>query len=87
VAANPYLIIREGPIPGLRLPLSVWNVLKRENIRSLEQLRAVADQIERLERIGRWSARIIREELARVTTSGEQPDHERDGPAEPTGAA
>lgn len=84
---NPYLEICEGPIPGLHLPRYIWDVLKRERFETLDQLRAVADHIERFERMGPWSAGIVREELARVTTSGEQPNHERDGPAGPTGAA
>ena len=82
---NPYLEICEGPIPGLRLPRYIWDVLKRENIRTLEQLRAVADHIERFERMGPWSAEIIRAELARVMRPGKQPDHEGDGPGRPAG--
>jgi DNA integrity scanning protein DisA with diadenylate cyclase activity len=62
---NPYEI-RAGPIAGLRLPFATWAVLIREGITSLDQLRAVADHLEQFEGIGRKSAHIIREELARV---------------------
>jgi DNA integrity scanning protein DisA with diadenylate cyclase activity len=62
---NPYEI-RAGPIAGLRLPFATWAVLIREGITSLDQLRAVADHLEQFEGIGRKSAQITREELARV---------------------
>ena len=57
-----------GPIRGLCLPLAVWTSLGRENIITIDQLRAVAHQLERLDGIGPKAARIIREELARVST-------------------
>ena len=55
----------EGPIRGLRLPLAVWNVLIEEGINTLEQLKAVADRLERFPGIGVKMARLVREELAR----------------------
>jgi DNA-directed RNA polymerase alpha subunit len=58
--------IRAGPIAGLRLPFATWAVLMREGITTLDHLRAVADHLEQFEGIGRKSAQIIREELARV---------------------
>jgi hypothetical protein len=55
----------EGPIKGLRLPLIVWNTLMDEGITTLDQLWAVADQLERLPGIGSKMARVTRDELAR----------------------
>jgi DNA-directed RNA polymerase alpha subunit len=56
----------EGHIPGLRLPLNTWDALQREGITTIEQLRAMAARIHWLPGIGRKSAQIIREELARL---------------------
>jgi len=57
----------DGPIPGLRLPYYVWKVLQRENITTVDQLRAVAGHIERvIPGIGTKMAQAIRAELARV---------------------
>jgi hypothetical protein len=55
-------------------------VLKRENITTLDQLRAVAHQLERFENIGARTATVIREELARAAASEER------RPADDTGA-
>ncbi len=56
-----------GPIDGLRLPQRAWTVLERENITSLDQLKAVANGIERVvPGIGRKTAQTIRTELVRV---------------------
>jgi len=57
----------DGPIRGLRLPLRVWNTLMDEGITTLDQLRAVADQLERLPGIGSKMARVTRDELARAS--------------------
>ena len=57
----------EGPISGLHLPLTVWNTLSDEGITTIDQLRAVADQLERLPGIGVKMARVTREELARAS--------------------
>ena len=35
-----------GPIEGLYLPPIAWEVLQRENIQTLDQFRASADQLE-----------------------------------------
>jgi DNA-directed RNA polymerase alpha subunit len=57
-----------GPIDGLRLPRRAWKVLERENITSLDQLKAAAARIERVvPGIGRKTAQTIRTELVRVT--------------------
>jgi hypothetical protein len=67
----------EGPIRGLRLPLTAWNSLQAEGITTLGQLMAVADRLEQLIRIGPKTAQVIREELARVAASEGQPSNER----------
>jgi hypothetical protein len=62
---------QEGHIPGLRLPQSTWQVLRDERIMSLEQLRAKADRIHMLPGIGRKTAQLIRDELARTSPPDE----------------
>jgi DNA-directed RNA polymerase alpha subunit len=57
----------EGPIRGLRLPLTAWNSLQEDGISSIDQLRAVAHQLESLPGIGAKTAQVIRAELARVS--------------------
>ena len=66
----------EGPIRGLYLPSNAWEALHRENIETLDQLRASVDWLEQFEGIGPKTAQAIRLELARVVppeghTSGE----------------
>jgi hypothetical protein len=63
-----------GPIRGLRLPFDAWEALRREDITTLDRLRAMADQIHTLPGIGPKTAQRIREELARVTASKTAPD-------------
>jgi DNA-directed RNA polymerase alpha subunit len=63
--------IREGPIEGLRLPVRAWEVLRRENITTSGQLRAVADRIHLYEDIGAKTAQVIRAELARIAALDE----------------
>lgn len=64
---NRFLTICDGAIPGLRLPCYAWHVLRRENILTLDQLKAVADRIERVyPGVGPKAAAIIRAELARI---------------------
>jgi hypothetical protein len=58
-----------GPIRGLRLPFQAWEALRKEGITTLDRLRAQADQIHTLPGIGPKTAQLIREELARVTSS------------------
>jgi hypothetical protein len=55
-----------GSIKGLRLPFNAWLALNRAGITTLDQLRAWADQIERIDRIGPKTAHTIRQELARA---------------------
>jgi hypothetical protein len=62
----------EGPIEGLHVPQLAWDVFHRENIQTIDQLRAVADQLEQFEGIGPITARVIRQELNRVAAPGEQ---------------
>jgi hypothetical protein len=66
----------EGTIEGLFLPRLAWDVLHRENIRTIDELRAVAGQLERFEGIGPKTAQVIRLELNRVAGSGEQTSSE-----------
>jgi DNA-directed RNA polymerase alpha subunit len=63
----------EGPIRGLRLPIRVWNSLMDEGIATLDQLRAVADQLESLPGIGSKLAQVTREELARALAPERSP--------------
>jgi len=62
----------EGLIEGLYLPQLAWDVFHRENIQTIDQLKAVAGQLERLEGFGPITARVIRQELDRVAATGEQ---------------
>src|SRR5690242_9032353 len=55
---NHYSGRREGPIRGLRLPLAAWNSLQDEGIRTLDELRASADRLERLPGIGAKTAQV-----------------------------
>jgi hypothetical protein len=57
-----------GPIGGLILPPNAWYVLRRENIKALNKLRAVADHLERFDGIGPKRAQAIRAELDRVAS-------------------
>ncbi len=41
-----------GSIEGLYLPPIAWEVLRRENIQTMDQLRANADRLEQFEGIG-----------------------------------
>jgi hypothetical protein len=62
----------EGPLEEVFLPRLAWDVLHRENIRTIGELRAVAGQLERFDGIGPITARVIRQELDRVAAPGEQ---------------
>jgi hypothetical protein len=64
---NHYKERWEGPIRGIRLPLAAWNILHNEGITNIDQLTAAADRLERLPGIGLNLARVIREELARIS--------------------
>ncbi len=63
----------EGPLAGLYLPFNAWGALHRENIRTLDQLRASVDRLERFDGIGPKTAQVIKLELARVAPLEEQP--------------
>ena len=58
-----------GPIGGLHLPLKTWHVLRRQAITTMDELQAAADRVQRFEGIGPKTARLIRDEIARVTAS------------------
>jgi hypothetical protein len=55
-----------GPIKGLCLPRHAWEGLQKHGINTFDQLVAVADRLERLERIGPKTAQVIRKELAHI---------------------
>jgi len=61
----------DGPIHGLRLPQHAWVGLRKHGITTLDQLKAMADRLERLERIGPKTAHVVRAELARLVTLSE----------------
>ena len=67
-----HFVTREGSIEGLYLPQLAWDVFHRENIQTIDQLRAVAGQLERFEGFGPITVRVIRQELDRVAAPGEQ---------------
>jgi hypothetical protein len=61
-----------GPIEGLYLPPTAWEVLRRENIQTLDQLRANAHQLEQFDGMSVIMAQAIRLALAYVTPFEEQ---------------
>ncbi|ANY77193.1 hypothetical protein BB934_02330 [Microvirga ossetica] len=61
-----------GHIEGLYLPPVAWEVLRRENIQTLDQLRANADQLEQFDGISVRIAQVIRLALAYVAPFEEQ---------------
>jgi hypothetical protein len=61
-----------GPIEGLYLPPIAWEVLRRENIQTLDQLRANADRLEQFDGISVRMAQVIRLALAYVAPLEEQ---------------
>jgi hypothetical protein len=64
---------RAGPIDGLHLPGAAWTALRRQHITTLDQLKAVAGRLEWFDGIGPTIAQAIREELAQVVPSEEEP--------------
>jgi hypothetical protein len=61
-----------GPIEGLYLPPIAWEVLRRENIGTIDQLRAHADRLEQFDGIEARMAQVIRQALAHFAPSEEQ---------------
>ena len=61
-----------GPIEGLYLAPIAWEVLRRENIQTLDQLRENADQLEQFDGISVRMAELIRLALAYVAPFEEQ---------------
>jgi hypothetical protein len=69
---------RIGPIEGIRLPASVWEILRQENITTVSQLRAVLERGERTcPGVGPEMAQVIRVELASMAPA-EVPSPEQD---------
>jgi hypothetical protein len=61
-----------GPIEGLYLPPIAWDVLHKENIQTMDQLRANADWLEQFDGISVRMAQVIRLALAYVAPFEEQ---------------
>jgi hypothetical protein len=61
-----------GPIEGLYLPLIAWDVLHKENIQTIDQLRANADWLEQFDGISVGVAQVIRLALSYVAPFEEQ---------------
>lgn len=53
-----------GSIEGLYLPPIAWEVLRRENIQTVDQLRAKAHQLEQFDGVSPRMAQVIRLALA-----------------------
>ena len=62
-----------GPIRDLYLPPVAWDVLRRENIGTMDQLRAHADRLEQFDGIEARMAEVIRHALAHFAPSEGQP--------------
>lgn len=62
---HPHKQSREGHISGLRLPPRVWRALWDEKIRTVEQVAAMAGELERIPDIGPGHAKTIQSELQR----------------------
>ncbi len=61
-----------GLIRGLYLPPGAGDVLHRENIETLDQIRTSADQLEQFDGISVRMAQVIRQAPADVTPSDDQ---------------
>ncbi|KLK90367.1 hypothetical protein AA309_26245 [Microvirga vignae] len=73
---NHYQERWEGPIGGLRLPFAAWKCLQDEGIKTIDQLKAKADRLEKFVGIGPRLAHIIRQELARMEAAERQTSDE-----------
>jgi hypothetical protein len=62
-----------GPIEGLYLPPIAWEVLQRENIGTIDQLKAQVDRLEQFDGIEARMVQVIRQALAHFVPSDEQP--------------
>jgi hypothetical protein len=70
---NAFYLRYTGPIGGLHLPLKTWQVLRRQDITTMDDLQAVSDRFHQFEGIGPKTARLIRDEIARVMAPKEPP--------------
>ena len=62
----PYIYhTRAGSIRGLFLSPSGWELLRRENIQTIDQLRTNAERLEQFDGIEATTAQVIRQALAR----------------------
>jgi hypothetical protein len=62
-----------GSIRGLFLSPSAWELLRREDIQTVDQLRIHADRLEQFDGIEATTAHIIRQALARFVPCEEEP--------------
>ena len=65
-----------GSIRGLFLSPSAWELLRRENIQTVEQLRSHADRLEQFDGIEATTAHVIRQALARFVPCEEETSSE-----------
>jgi hypothetical protein len=65
-----------GSIRGLFLSPSAWEVLRRENIQTIAQLRAHVDRLEQFDGIDAKTAQVIRQGLARFVPCEEETSSE-----------
>ena len=56
-----------GPIGGLYLPPTAWDLLWREKIQTIDQLMANADRLEQFDGVEPRMAHVIRQALAYAT--------------------
>jgi hypothetical protein len=61
-----------GSIRGLFLSPSAWEVLRRENIQTVDQLRAHFDRLEQFDGIEATTAQVIRQALDRFVPCEEE---------------
>jgi hypothetical protein len=66
-----------GPIRDLYLPPIAWDVLRRENIGTMDQLRAHADRLEQFDGVETRMAEVIRHALTHVALSEEHPSDKK----------
>ena len=71
-----FVDICAGPIGGLYLPPMAWDVLRREEIQTIDQLMANVHQLEQFDGIEPRMAQVIRQALAWAGLPEEWPSGE-----------
>jgi len=56
----------DDPFPGLLLPMSAWKALEEAKITNLDQIKAIAPQLEQVRGMNLEAAQVIRDRLARM---------------------